>query len=174
MMWVSFTMDENKQKRKWLVIECKYFIWAKVNGAPQKITLMGSHDKWDDCDIAFMIMMIVKQRRFKCIEWMNKRMTCMMFHLLHEVLEIWPFLTLNYSVCHVQLKNNLVGVKVQGALNAVDYYFIIAFNCNSKLVWGRNVLQKCCGIESIKRGLWVNIMFPALQWDKLHLQALSW
>jgi hypothetical protein len=78
------------------------------------------------------------------------------------------------GICHVQLKNNPIEVKVQGALNVVDYYFIIAFNCNLKLVWGRNVLQKCYGIESLKCGLWVNIMFFALQWDELQLQALSW
>jgi hypothetical protein len=29
---------------------------------------MGSHGRWDDCDIIFMITMIVKQRKFKCIE----------------------------------------------------------------------------------------------------------
>jgi hypothetical protein len=63
MMWVSFTMDEKKQKRKWLTIEHKSFIWAKMNGAPQRITLMGSHGRWDDYDIAFMIMMIVKKWR---------------------------------------------------------------------------------------------------------------
>jgi hypothetical protein len=28
--------------------------------------------KWDDYDIAFTIKMIIKHRRFECIEWMNK------------------------------------------------------------------------------------------------------
>ncbi len=35
----------------------------------QGITLMGFHGKRDDYDIVFTIMMIVKQKRFKC---MNK------------------------------------------------------------------------------------------------------
>jgi hypothetical protein len=41
------------------------------------------------------------------------------------------------DVYYVQLKNNLVGVKVQGACNAMEHYFIIIYNCNSKLVWGK-------------------------------------
>ncbi len=40
---------------------------------PPKITLMGSHGKWDDCDITFIITMIIKQRRIKCIECTNKK-----------------------------------------------------------------------------------------------------
>jgi len=41
MMWVSFIMDENKQKGKWLIIKRKAFKWAKVNGAPPKDHLDG-------------------------------------------------------------------------------------------------------------------------------------
>jgi hypothetical protein len=33
---------------------------------------MGSHNKWDHYDIAFMIMVIIKQGRLKCIDCMNK------------------------------------------------------------------------------------------------------
>jgi hypothetical protein len=33
---------------------------------------MGSHGKGDDYDIAFTVMMVVKQGRFKCIKCMNK------------------------------------------------------------------------------------------------------
>jgi hypothetical protein len=31
------------------------------------------HDKWDHYDIAFIITMTIKQERFKCIEWVNKK-----------------------------------------------------------------------------------------------------
>jgi hypothetical protein len=40
---------------------------------------MGSHGRGDDYDIVFMIMMAVKQGRFKCIECMNKK------YELHDV-----------------------------------------------------------------------------------------
>jgi hypothetical protein len=33
---------------------------------------MDSHGKWDDYDIIFMIIMTLKQRRLKCIEFMYK------------------------------------------------------------------------------------------------------
>jgi hypothetical protein len=33
---------------------------------------MGSHGEWDDYDIAFMIMMIIKYGTLKCIECTNK------------------------------------------------------------------------------------------------------
>jgi len=72
MMWMSFAMDGNKQEGKWITLEHKALKWVKTNNAPPKITLTNPHDRWDDCDITFMIMMIVKQRRFKCIECMNK------------------------------------------------------------------------------------------------------
>jgi hypothetical protein len=35
--------------------------------------LMDSHGKWDDCDLALMIMMIIKQGRFKCLKCMNNK-----------------------------------------------------------------------------------------------------
>jgi len=34
---------------------------------------MGFHDKWDDYDIVFTIIMTVKQGRLKCIKCMNKK-----------------------------------------------------------------------------------------------------
>ncbi len=34
---------------------------------------MGSNGRWNDCDVAFIITMIVKQRKLKCIECTNKR-----------------------------------------------------------------------------------------------------
>jgi hypothetical protein len=40
------------------------------------------------------------------------------------------------SICHVKLENNIVGVKVQGALDAMDYGFTSTLGCYSKLVWG--------------------------------------
>jgi hypothetical protein len=36
----------------------------------QRITLTGFHDIWDDYDIAFMIIVTIKQGRLKC---MNKK-----------------------------------------------------------------------------------------------------
>ncbi len=36
MMWMSSTMDGNKQKGKKLAIECKALKWAKTNSAPPK------------------------------------------------------------------------------------------------------------------------------------------
>jgi hypothetical protein len=36
------------------------------------ITLMSSHSRWDHYDVTIMIMVIVKQRIFKCIECANK------------------------------------------------------------------------------------------------------
>jgi hypothetical protein len=45
-----------------------------------------------------------------------------------------PFWHQIKNVYHFQLKNNLIGVKVHGAFNVVEYYFITTLNCNSKLV----------------------------------------
>jgi hypothetical protein len=39
MMWVWFAMDGNKQKRKWLIVECRALKWVNMNSAPLK----GSH-----------------------------------------------------------------------------------------------------------------------------------
>jgi hypothetical protein len=36
MVWVSSTMDGNKQKGKWLDVECKALKWAKVKSALSK------------------------------------------------------------------------------------------------------------------------------------------
>jgi hypothetical protein len=105
---------------------------------PKRITLTRSHGKWDDCDIGFMITMIVKQKKIKCIKCTNKGdelydvpTYCMKF-LKYD--PSWHWIK---GVCHIQLKNNLIEMKVQGAFNALDYYFTIAFNYNSKLVWGK-------------------------------------
>jgi hypothetical protein len=49
MMWMLFAMDGNKQKGKWVLVECKALKWAKANSG-----------RWDDCDITFMITMIIK------------------------------------------------------------------------------------------------------------------
>jgi len=51
---------------------------------------MGSHGRWDACDITFMIIVVVKQKIFKYIECMNKRdelydvPTCYMKFLLYN------------------------------------------------------------------------------------------
>jgi hypothetical protein len=45
------------------------------------------------------------------------------------------------------LENNLAEVKVEGALNVVDYYFTIAFSFDFELVWG----EMCCkGVAKLK------------------------
>ncbi len=68
MMWVSSTMEGNRQKGKWLVKEFKALKWAKANNVlPPRIILLGSHGKWDDYDIYFTIMMTVKHGKHKCI-----------------------------------------------------------------------------------------------------------
>jgi hypothetical protein len=40
---------------------------------PQRINLTSSHGKLDDCDITFIITMIIKQRKIECIKGMNKK-----------------------------------------------------------------------------------------------------
>jgi len=48
-------------------------------------------------------------------------------------------------------------VKVQGASDAVDYYFIIILNCNPKLVWGK----MCCkGVAKLKAS---NVGYESIQ-----------
>jgi hypothetical protein len=139
MMWMLFAMVGNRQEAKWLAIECKALKWAKANKAPPpRIALTSPHGRWDDYDITFTITMTIKQRRLECIECINKRdelydvPTCYMKFLKYD-----PFWHWIESICYVKLKNNLVEVKVQGASNAMDYYFTTTFSYNSKLVWGK-------------------------------------
>jgi hypothetical protein len=87
-----------------------------------------------------MITMIVKKRKFKCIECMNKRIELYNVHPMHKVFEIWPLLTLNWMRLLLPIEEHLIKVKVQGAFNIVDYCFTTIPNCNSKLVWGK----VCC------------------------------
>jgi hypothetical protein len=48
-------------------------------------------------------------------------------------------------------------VKVQGAFDVVDYYFIIILNCNPKLVWGK----MCCkGVAKLKAS---NVGYESIQ-----------
>ncbi len=37
-----------------------------------RVTLTGSHGRWDDCDFTFMITMTIKHEIFKCIKCKNK------------------------------------------------------------------------------------------------------
>ncbi len=92
MMWMSFAMDGNRQERKQLVVEHKTLKWIVPF---LKITLMSSHGKWDDYDIAFPITMTIKHGRLKYIECMNKRMNCMMSPPTVQIFDIWPILILN-------------------------------------------------------------------------------
>jgi hypothetical protein len=131
-MWVSFTIDGNIQERKWLVVEHKAVKWAKTTSASPK----GS--PWQVPMVEGMIMMSVKQRKLKCIKCRNKGDELYDFPTCNtKILKYDPFWYWIEGVCHVQLKNNQVGVKVQGALDAMDYYFTTTFSYNSKLVWGK-------------------------------------
>jgi hypothetical protein len=51
------------------------------------------------------------------------------------------------SICHIQLKNNPVGVKVQSALDAMDYCFTFALDYYFELMW-REICYK--GIVKLK------------------------
>jgi len=93
---MSSTMDGNEQEGKWLILEHKALKWAKANNGPPKYHLgkfpwkMGwlwhhLHD-YDDCTIEETQMHRMHEQR-RWIIWCP--------HLLHEVLEIWPLLTLN-------------------------------------------------------------------------------
>ncbi len=42
MMWMSSTMDGNRQEGKWLNVECKALKWVKMNSAPPNDHLDGS------------------------------------------------------------------------------------------------------------------------------------
>jgi hypothetical protein len=74
---------------------------------------MNSHGRWGDCDIVIMIILIIKQGRFKWIECMNKKET------LYDVptyctkfLKYDPFWHRIESIYNVQLENNPIEVKV--------------------------------------------------------------
>jgi hypothetical protein len=54
-------------------------------------------------------------------------------------------------------------------IDPMNYCFKSTLSYDSKLVWG----ELCCKIEAIKCELWVNTMFPPLQWDGLHLKVQS-
>jgi hypothetical protein len=45
------------------------------------------------------------------------------------------------GICHLQLENNLIEVKVQGAPDVLDSHFITTFNCNYKVVRGKCVAK---------------------------------
>jgi hypothetical protein len=104
----------------------------------ERITLTRSHGKWDDCDISFIITIIIKQGKVKCIKCTNKEDELYNVPTYYmKFLKYDPSWHLIEGVCHVQLKNNLVEMKVQGGPNAMDYYFTIIFSYNSRLVWGK-------------------------------------
>jgi hypothetical protein len=45
-----------------------------------------------------------------------------------------PFEDQIEDICNVQLDNNPIGVKVQGAFDGIDYLFTFTLGCNSKFV----------------------------------------
>jgi hypothetical protein len=55
---MSFVMDGNKQEGN--IVECRALRWANVSSALPRITLTGFHGIWDDYDIAFTIIVILK------------------------------------------------------------------------------------------------------------------
>jgi len=92
MMWISSIMDGNKQEGKWLAIKCKGLKWVKTNNAPPKWSwymdwLWHHFHNYDD----YKTKEIQMHRMHKQKGWI---IWCP--HLLHEVFEIWPFLTLNW------------------------------------------------------------------------------
>jgi len=65
-------------------------------------------------------------------------------------------------------------MKVQGALDVVDYCFTSVHGYNSKLV-RRNVLQlRHWKIEGINYNLWIDTTFLPQWWDGLQLKVWSW
>jgi hypothetical protein len=72
MMWMSFVMDGNRQKGKWLIIKPNALKWTKANNAPPK----GS--PWRVPMVDGMTMTLpsgcgdYKTRWFKCIKCTNK------------------------------------------------------------------------------------------------------
>jgi hypothetical protein len=120
----------------------------------------------------FTITMIVKHGRFKCIECMNKG------DKLHNVFTFYTkFLKYDLfwhwikGICKIT-REQPNEVKFQGAFDVMDYYFTTAFTCNFEFVQGE-MCYKGVTIENIRCNLWINIMFPPLQWDEFHLKAWS-
>jgi hypothetical protein len=56
---------------------------------------MSSHGRWDDCDITLKIMMIVKQERFKNIEYMNTGKIMDVNAMKFIFLNVHPWLVFN-------------------------------------------------------------------------------
>ncbi len=101
MMCMSSTMDGNRPKRK-LTIEHKVLKWDKTNSASPKGSLwqvpwqMGSlwhhfHNYDDYKTREIQMHKMGEQKRW--IVWH--------FHLLHEILELWPFLTPNWKLWQI-------------------------------------------------------------------------
>jgi hypothetical protein len=55
-------------------------------------------------------------------------------HQLHEVFEIWPFLTLNWKHSPHLTREHFNYNKVQGVFNVMDYRFTSTFGCYFKLM----------------------------------------
>jgi hypothetical protein len=88
-----------------------------------------------------MVTVTIKQGKFKGGKLYDVSTCCMKF------LKYDPFEHQIENIHHVQVHNNPIGVKVQGALDAMDYCFISTLGCYFKLVWG----EMCCkGIVKLK------------------------
>jgi hypothetical protein len=71
----TWRKEKSKEAKEFMKVGEGNVQHNKYNGPicpSQRITLTNSHGKWDDHDIAIMVMVIVKQGKFKCIKWMNK------------------------------------------------------------------------------------------------------
>ncbi len=160
---------------QWVII----LKWAKENNAPLRDHFdrfpwqMGwlwhhLHD-YDECKIEETQMHKMHGQK-GWITW------CL--HLLHEIFEIWHWidteLTLNWKLLPHLTKKTPIEVKVKSAFDVMDYCFTTTLNCNFELVWVKMCYKLCCKIKNIKHDLWVNTMFPPLQWDELHLKVWSW
>jgi hypothetical protein len=94
---------------------------------------MSLHGRWDVYDIVIMVIVIIKQGRFKCMNKRDKLYDVPTFYTIFLKYDpSWHWIK---GIHHVQLENSLVKVKVQGAFDAMDYNFTYTFGCYSKLVW---------------------------------------
>jgi len=91
MMWMPFTMDGNKQKGNWLIVEHKALKWAKMNSGPPKYHL--HKFPWQmgwlwHCLHNYDDYKIMETQLHKMHEQRGWIIWCP--HLLHEIFEIWP------------------------------------------------------------------------------------
>ncbi len=136
---------------------------------------MGSHGRWDDYDIAFMVTMIIKQGRFKCIECMNnndKLYDVPTYNM--KILKYDPFLTSNWR----RLPHPIEEQPNQSEGPWCTWCHELSLHIHLRLLlWigtRRNVLLRHHEMEDMECDLWVDTMFFPQQWDEFHLRVWSW